>query len=67
LNSGVYVNLAVPPGTPDNACLLRCSVSAAHSPEQIDQICSIFAQVVKDIGLPLKKPTGEPVDVAALG
>jgi 7-keto-8-aminopelargonate synthetase-like enzyme len=67
LNSGVYVNLAVPPGTPDNACLLRCSVSAAHSPEQIDQICAIFAQVVKDIGLPLKKPTGEPVDVAALG
>ena len=27
---------AVPPGTPHGECLLRCSVSAAHTPEQID-------------------------------
>ena len=23
---GVYVNLALPPGTPNSLCLLRCSV-----------------------------------------
>ena len=37
---GVYVNLALPPGTPNSLCLLRCSVSAAHTFEQIDEIVS---------------------------
>jgi 8-amino-7-oxononanoate synthase len=43
LKSGVYVNLMVPPATPGNESLLRCSVSAAHTPEQIDAICAAFA------------------------
>ena len=42
LKSGVYVNLMVPPATPGNESLLRCSVSAAHTPEQIDAICAAF-------------------------
>lgn len=45
LEAGVYVNLAVPPGTPNAACLLRCSVSAAHSVDEIDRIIAIFDQV----------------------
>lgn len=45
VNAGVYVNIAVPPGTPNNTCLLRCSVSAAHSPDEIDRIIEIFGQV----------------------
>ena len=44
--AGVYVNMAVPPGTPNRLCLLRCSVSAAHSFEDIDRIIEIFKQVV---------------------
>lgn len=47
LQAGVYVNIALPPGTPSRLCLLRCSVSAAHSPEEIDKIIEIFGQVVK--------------------
>jgi len=43
---GVYVNMAVPPGTPNRLCLLRCSVSAAHTKADIDQIISIFKDVV---------------------
>jgi 8-amino-7-oxononanoate synthase len=43
LKHGVYVNLMVPPATPGNQSLLRCSVSAAHTPEQIDAICAAFA------------------------
>ncbi len=43
LESGVYVNLVTPPATPDGGCLLRCSVSAGHSPEQIEQIGRAFA------------------------
>ena len=43
LESGVYVNLVTPPATPDGGCLLRCSVSAGHSSEQIEQIGSAFS------------------------
>jgi 8-amino-7-oxononanoate synthase len=43
LEYGVYVNLVLPPASPDGAPLLRCSVSAAHTFEQIDTIVSAFA------------------------
>jgi len=42
LEQGVYVNLVLPPATPDGRCLLRCSVSAAHTGEQMEQICRAF-------------------------
>jgi 8-amino-7-oxononanoate synthase len=42
LESGIYVNLVTPPATPDGGCLLRCSVSAGHTLEQIDKICNAF-------------------------
>jgi 8-amino-7-oxononanoate synthase len=45
IERGVYVNLVVPPATPDGGSLLRCSISAAHTPEQIDQICEAFAAI----------------------
>jgi 7-keto-8-aminopelargonate synthetase-like enzyme len=46
LKAGVYVNIALPPGTPGKQCLLRCSVSAAHSFEDIDRIIALFGEVV---------------------
>jgi 8-amino-7-oxononanoate synthase len=45
LAAGVYVNFAVPPGTPGKACLLRCSVSAAHTDADIDKIVELFEEV----------------------
>ncbi len=45
LARGVYVNLAVPPATPHGFCLLRCSVSAAHTVEEIDQALVAFADL----------------------
>jgi len=42
MEAGVYVNLALPPGTPDGSSLLRCSLSAAHTPAQVQRICEIF-------------------------
>jgi len=42
---GVYVNLVLPPATPDGRSLLRCSVSAAHTPDQMDNICRAFTAV----------------------
>jgi 8-amino-7-oxononanoate synthase len=45
LEKGVYVNLVLPPATPDGNCLLRSSVSAAHTPEQMARICRAFTAV----------------------
>ena len=46
MEEGVYVNLVVPPATPSTDFLLRCSVSAAHSREQIDTIISASSGLV---------------------
>jgi len=45
LKSGVYVNMMLPPATPGGASFLRCSVSAAHTPEQITKIIEKFAEL----------------------
>ena len=42
LNAGVYVNVARPPATPNGMFLLRCSLSAEHTPEQIKAILAAF-------------------------
>ncbi len=56
LQSGVYVNLALPPGTPNGACLLRCSLSAAHSDAQIEAIRQHFAAIMHDLPLAAAEP-----------
>jgi len=45
LELGIYVNLMMPPATPNGAFLVRCSVSAAHTTEQIDMICAAFSKL----------------------
>jgi 8-amino-7-oxononanoate synthase len=45
LERGVYVNLMLPPATPSGTSLLRCSMSAAHTSEQIDAIRGAFAEL----------------------
>ncbi len=47
LDEGVYVNLAIPPGTPNSKSLLRSSISAAHTDTQIDQIVVAYTKVLK--------------------
>jgi 8-amino-7-oxononanoate synthase len=42
LENGVYVNLMLPPATPSGTSLLRCSLSAAHTPDQVDKIAKAF-------------------------
>jgi 8-amino-7-oxononanoate synthase len=54
LEMGVYVNLALPPGTPNGACLLRCSLSAAHSEQQIRQIGEYFASIMQELSTGLE-------------
>ncbi len=47
LDAGIYTNLFVPPATPDGTSLLRCSVSAAHTSEQIDTILDQFRDAIQ--------------------
>jgi 8-amino-7-oxononanoate synthase len=48
LESGVFVNLVIPPAAPTTDSLLRCSISAAFTPEQIDRIIVAFAGLLGD-------------------
>lgn len=45
MENGVYVNLAVPPGTPQSSSLLRISLSAAHTEDDINTIIDVFAKM----------------------
>jgi 8-amino-7-oxononanoate synthase len=45
LNAGLYVNVILPPGCPQDDCVLRASCSAAHTHEQITRALEIFAEV----------------------
>lgn len=47
IEQGVYVNLVLPPAAPSGVTLVRCSVSAAHTDEQIDAVIQAFA-VLRD-------------------
>jgi len=42
LEAGLYVNMARPPATPAGTFLLRCSLCAEHSSDQITRILSCF-------------------------
>ena len=48
-NNNVYVNLVFPPATPGGQYLVRCSVSAAHTDEQLEQICEVFSASKKQL------------------
>jgi 8-amino-7-oxononanoate synthase len=51
LNEGVYVNLIVPPGCPQDECVLRASCSAAHTPEHLARALDVFARVGAELGV----------------
>jgi 7-keto-8-aminopelargonate synthetase-like enzyme len=51
LHHGLYVNLARPPATPAGMTLLRCSLCAEHTAEQVQDILGIFAAAGKAVGI----------------
>ena len=50
LELGLYVNMARPPATPAGTFLLRCSLCAEHSGEQVGQILEMFATAGRAVG-----------------
>ncbi len=51
LHEGLYVNLARPPATPANMTLLRCSLCAEHSADQVQAILGMFERAGKAVGI----------------
>jgi 8-amino-7-oxononanoate synthase len=51
LEQGVYVNMARPPATPAGMYLLRCSLCADHSDDQVGQILDMFAAAGQATGV----------------
>jgi len=51
LQEGLYVNLARPPATPANMTLLRCSLCAEHSTEEVETILGMFERAGKAVGI----------------
>jgi len=51
LKEGLYVNLARPPATPANMTLLRCSLCAEHTAEQVQTIIGMFTRAGKSVGI----------------
>ena len=51
LDEGLYVTLARPPATPANMTLLRCSLCAEHSSEEVTTILAHFATAGRATGV----------------
>ena len=50
LDAGVYVNMARPPATPAGTFLLRCSLCAEHTIEQLDRVLATFDAAGRAVG-----------------
>ena len=50
LEAGLYVNVARPPATPAGMFLLRCSVCAEHTDDQIARVVGMFAAAGRATG-----------------
>lgn len=53
LDAGVYVNMARPPATPHGLYLIRMSLCAEHTPEQVKTIVERFTAAAGAAGYPL--------------
>jgi 8-amino-7-oxononanoate synthase len=51
LTEGLYVNLARPPATPAGMTLLRCSLCAEHTAEEVETILGMFERAGKSVGI----------------
>lgn len=50
LELGLYVNMARPPATPAGTYLLRCSLCAEHTDEQVGEILATFEKAGRAVG-----------------
>jgi 8-amino-7-oxononanoate synthase len=51
LEGGLYVNMARPPATPAGTFLLRCSLCAEHTDDQIGRVIDMFRAAGTAVGI----------------
>jgi 8-amino-7-oxononanoate synthase len=49
--AGVFVNVVLPPAVPTGGCLIRMTLTAEHTAEQIDQVVSVLERVGVELGI----------------
>ena len=57
LDAGIYVNVAVPPATPNGVSLLRCSLCAVHTREQLEHMVEVMTGIGRQFGVLPNQPT----------
>ncbi|MBL4597062.1 MAG: aminotransferase class I/II-fold pyridoxal phosphate-dependent enzyme [Robiginitomaculum sp.] len=68
LDAGLYTNLALPPATPLGWYLLRSSISAAHTSQQIALAVELCTRIGRELGLiPCPLKTGASVEMMNVG
>ncbi len=50
-DAGIFTTPALPPGVPTNGSLIRTSVNANHTPEQIERLIEAFARAGRHLGV----------------
>ncbi len=48
-DEGIFVNVAVPPAVPDGVCIIRLSLMATHTDNQIDFALEKIKKVAKSL------------------
>jgi len=51
LDAGVFSTPVIPPAVPPNKCMMRTTLMATHTDEQIDKIIEVFGKAGKDLGI----------------
>jgi 8-amino-7-oxononanoate synthase len=51
LDAGIYVNVAVPPATPNGVSLLRCSLCAVHTKDQLQHMIEVMTGIGRQMGV----------------
>ncbi|MFP5469314.1 MAG: aminotransferase class I/II-fold pyridoxal phosphate-dependent enzyme, partial [Alphaproteobacteria bacterium] len=64
LAEGIYLNLALPPATPGSLALLRSSVNAMHTDEQIDCAIAAICRVGVRLGIITSAQVTKPATMA---
>ena len=57
--SGVYTNAALPPAVPSHLSMLRTSIMATHTEDQLEKVLSVFKLVKKKLRIQDRPPKDE--------
>jgi 8-amino-7-oxononanoate synthase len=48
---GIFVNVVLPPAVPNSGCIIRMTLTATHTDEQIDRVLSVLERVGVELGI----------------